>query len=77
MFEDIERIEWLDEKDYKTAMYYFQHPVEYEGDHKAFCNKLIEYGERLKRGEALKEHYSDKFAKKKKANLDEKTDCRW
>ena len=46
MFEDVERIEHLDYREYKQAIYYMNHPREYEGDFIAFRDKLLDYAER-------------------------------
>lgn len=57
MFEDIERIEWLDRDAYRRAMYYLQHPAEYNGDFDLFRRKLLDYGDRLRDGSVIREHY--------------------
>ena len=50
MFDDVERIEWLDYYDYKRAVYYLNHPDEYPGDFVVFREKLLDYAERIDKG---------------------------
>jgi len=51
MFEDIDRIQWLEYSEYKRAIYYLNHPSEYYGDFDTFRDKLIDYSDRLEKGE--------------------------
>lgn len=67
MFEDVENIEWLSGKEYKQAIYFFQHPEEYDGDFLLFRDKLIEYASRPQ-GEAIKKHYAKIIKAKKQQN---------
>ena len=47
MYEDVKQIESMSEEEYRQALYYFQHPKEYEGDFNAFRDKVIEYIDKL------------------------------
>ena len=47
MFEDVEKIERMTYAEYRQVLYYFKHPDEYEGDYKAFQEKVTEFSSRV------------------------------
>lgn len=46
MFDDVEQIGDMTYQEYKKAVYYFNHPDEYDGDFISFRDKVIEFASR-------------------------------
>ena len=66
MFEDVEHIQRMSYSEYKQAIYYLNHPSEYDGDFAVFRDKLIEYAS-LDPGERLIMYYDTKFNHKERS----------
>ena len=47
MFEDVDVIKSMFREEYRQVLYYLKHPNEYEGDYKAFLDKIVDFSTRI------------------------------